>query len=321
MKNVLILFDASFDNSDDDHYIKPYIYFQVSTKFNIKIVKFGRNNQYDFNIGTNIFDVIDKFSKDDKFPIIFHLVVWDGLLVSNLDEFNGIKMLDSEDQHEIDYIYKYMSFFNVIVYRYQTEIIEEHKKIYNNHKFVHLSHIIDKNVFTDYKFEKEYDILFSSARNNIHDYPLRHRLYNIISSSNKYRMMVTLSGKITSHSEFSKLINKSWLTVSTPTIHTLHNKKASGCLFKKFIEIPMSKGVLLGNLPDEAINEYDNNYVYVNENMTDNEILDIIDKALSDKNKLKMYSDNLYNKFTENYQFIQGLKKFEDILYYVESTK
>jgi len=54
--------------------------------------------------------------------------------------------------------------------------------------------------------------------------------------------------------------------------------------------------------------------ILLDKNMTDSEIIGVIQNALSDKNKLKMYSENLKKYISEKYMYKNGLELFESYI-------
>jgi UDP-2-acetamido-2-deoxy-ribo-hexuluronate aminotransferase len=315
---VIILFNAQLGwRLQENINPMPEFFQHVSSSLNnVYFVTFG--DSYDFPIGTHINEVIFKLLGYDEKPIVIHLTIWDNYLVVNgLKEYSGIKILDTEDQMNIEYIYPFMDIFNVILYRVETKMIQMVKDLYKNHRFFHVPFFKNKNQFKDHKLKKEYDLFFSSAY-SFHNssYYLRRRLYEIFTRQNKYKIVVSENSSVGKNQAFSEMINKSWLTISTPTINDKNapNERNTNYYVAKYIEIPMSKGVVLGYLPNVAKNDYKNNYVYVTEEMSDEEIIKIVDDALNNKKKLIEYSDNLYDYFQTTYSFENGVKIFQEII-------
>ena len=54
--------------------------------------------------------------------------------------------------------------------------------------------------------------------------------------------------------------------------------------------------------------------ILLDRNMSDLEIIGAIQHALSDKNKLKMYSENLKKYISEKYMYKNGLELFENYI-------
>ena len=80
------------------------------------------------------------------------------------------------------------------------------------------------------------------------------------------------------------------------------------------MEIPMSHSVVLGYLPSVAENDYNNNYIKVTEDMTDEQIIKTIDTALEDKLLLEKMADDLYDNFRNKYSYEKNYENFMDII-------
>jgi hypothetical protein len=102
------------------------------------------------------------------------------------------------------------------------------------------------------------------------------------------------------------LINQSYLTVSCSSI--------ADVLLHKHLEIPASKSVILGSYPTEYSYLFKGNVIEVNEFMDDEEILNIIDEALKDKQKLLDISESFYKKIHEDHNLSKACENFNEIL-------
>lgn len=116
-------------------------------------------------------------------------------------------------------------------------------------------------------------------------YPLRKRLFDLLMTQtrfNVHHIPQTPQGGNNCPvrtSELSKLINQSYLTVATPSI--------MGKAMTKYWEILASGSIILGEVPVDYKPELSDWIVKVNIDMTDEQILDIIDDQLSDRLRLK----------------------------------
>ena len=91
----------------------------------------------------------------------------------------------------------------------------------------------------------------------------------------------------------SKLINESWLTLSCST--------RADIPMSKYFEISASYSGILGDIPSDYYELFKDNIVYISEWMNEDEILSIIDNALSDKKKLVKMINNLGSKIHKEY--------------------
>jgi hypothetical protein len=204
------------------------------------------------------------------------------------------------------------------------------------------SRFINVNKFKDYKLEKKYDILLYGTRNYYYNYKtepldsiqnwikkyesntntlitnsdkinfyyLRSKLENILlKNSNKYNLKFLpeklIYGPMIANEELSQLINESHITIACSTIADI--------MMHKYLEIGASKSVILGNIPTDYKNLFENNILEVNEYMTEEEILKIIDDGLANKNKLEEMSNNLYNKIHQEHNFDCAINNFNEL--------
>jgi glucosamine-phosphate N-acetyltransferase len=202
------------------------------------------------------------------------------------------------------------------------------------------SRFININKFKDYNLEKKYDILIYGTRNynygddiNIdfvkkciqnHDsyvfknkestitnfYIMRANIENtLLKYSHKYRLKILpekcIYDAVVANEDLSMLINQSYLTVSCSTIADI--------FMHKYIEIAASKSVILGNIPSDYEDLLKGNIVEINENMSEEEIITIIDNALSDKDKLNEMSNNLYKKIHEEHNYTNAVENFNSV--------
>jgi glucosamine-phosphate N-acetyltransferase len=220
-----------------------------------------------------------------------------------------------------------------------TNIVKCYKNIFpQKHITCFNSRFININKFKDYGLEKKYDILIYGTRNynygddiNIdfvkkcienHDsyllktntpnnfYIMRANIENILLKySHRYRLKILpekcIYDAVVANEDLSMLINQSYLTVSCSTIADI--------FMHKYIEISASKSVILGNIPSDYDDLLKGNIVEINENMSEQEIITIIDNALSDKDKLNEMSNNLYKKIHEEHNYTKAIENFNSV--------
>ena len=224
------------------------------------------------------------------------------------------------------------------------KIINSYKKLFPNKLFDSLKgHFINKKIFKDYNLKKKYDILIYGSRSgrleifddlitdkeykekwernnnkkiseNYYIYPLRVRIENLL-LKNKEKYILNIlpeKGSLKYHKlkyyneSLSHLINQSWITI------------ASCCrgdkLMDKYLEISASNSCILGNIPSDYKNVFENNIIDVTEWMSDKEILDKIDNFLSNKKKLKEMSLRLKNIVDNEYNLKEGVLNIDKII-------
>jgi hypothetical protein len=177
-------------------------------------------------------------------------------------------------------------------------------------KFPHM--IFDPNIHKDYQLEKKYDILFYGAPYP-DIYPFRNRLYYILKyKQDKFNVLFLpytkkYSEKMIIWIELYKLINSSWLTITCCAI--------SEVLVAKYFEIGLCGSVICGDYPSQEDELFiKNNMILLDRNMTDSEIICTIQNALLNKDKLKIYSENLKKYISEKYMYKNGLELFESYI-------
>lgn len=179
-------------------------------------------------------------------------------------------------------------------------------------EMIHIPHHIDENKFKDWGLEKTTDIfIFGNCKGN--KYPFRNRIVKILDSiKNKYnitfwndimsRNYFKFNNKI-SNENLSKQINSSWMTICT--------KSTSDALLGKYIETSMSASVVLGNMPTDGSKIWKGNYINIDETMSDEKIISIIEDTLSNKEKLQEKINIMKEKIKPYY-----LSKFPDKIFY-----
>lgn len=198
--------------------------------------------------------------------------------------------------------------YDYIISRFETYLTLKYFK--NISKF---GYYMNNNIFKDWKLEKKYDILFYGNINN-KSYPFRNRLYYLIQKIKDlnvkiipYSARLRKQKKLLSGMELSKLINQSWITIST--------KATIDALLQKYYEIGFSKSVICGDYPDlEKDIVIKKNMILIDHTMTDKEILEKIKNSLNNKDKLIDMSNKCYEHMVNNYTYENGLLNFENII-------
>jgi len=161
-----------------------------------------------------------------------------------------------------------------------------------------IPNLINDAIFKEYGNEKIYDILIYG--NMGFCYILRKRMLDIIKRTSRWRSRIVSFNELTG-AELSKEINKSYLSVSTCSTFEY--------LVYKYIEIPLSGSLVIGNMPEQGRSLFCNeDFIRVTNDMTDQEIIDIVDTAIANKvdilHKIKRTNDKLQFfkvKYLNNY--------------------
>ena len=203
--------------------------------------------------------------------------------------------------------------------------------------------LLNTSIYKNYNKTKKYDILVYGTRNYNNKienhssdkeyikkwtkyykrympekylfYPARDRITHLlIKNSNKYKLRIlescgSLGAPKYVNNSLSELINESWLTLCTCS--------RADILMDKYCEIASSYSGILGNIPSDYKDRFQNNIVEVTEWMSDEEILSTIDKALEDKEKLKTMinktADIVKNNFDLNCAVVKMDNVFDEI--------
>ena len=205
-----------------------------------------------------------------------------------------------------------------------------------------MGRFINSDIFRNYNLPKIYDIVIYGSRgskttglNNIEEhnadkeykkkweqhhkkklpkkhnfYPLRMRIEQLlVKHQDKYKLYIVPNACIfnapIANDNLSKLINQSWLTMSTSS--------RADIPMAKYFEIGGSYSGILGNIPSDYTNLLKNNIVEVTEWMTDEEILSTIDKALEDKQKLQEMINRLGDRIHKEYNLDAGVKDMDNV--------
>jgi len=228
-------------------------------------------------------------------------------------------------------------------------IVDSYKKVFPDKYILNIdSRYVNTDIYKDYKLEKKYDILIYGTRNFSYDfkneqldtiqnyirkyeeyyntiinskisfYPLRSKIEHILlQNTHKYNLKIleekTIDTPNIANEELSMLINQSYLTLSCPSI--------ADVLLHKHLEIPASNSVILGSYPSDYKDLFEGNIIEVNEFMSNEEILDIIDNALANKDKLLEMSKRMYNKVHEEHNLNKAQDSFNKIIDYALGNK
>ncbi len=212
-------------------------------------------------------------------------------------------------QNQFNYIYKQN--FDAVWYKYYNPITQRLTQKYDNYRlFPHM--IFDRHVHKDYNLEKKYDILFYGSTFK-ESYPFRNRLYYLLKkNTDKFNILFLpytkrKPEKMIIGEVLYRLISQSWLTCACCAI--------SNCLVAKYFEIGLCGSVVLGDYPDvEQETTLKKNMILLDRHLSDEDIINKIQEALSNKEQLKEYSENTKEYISSNYMYENGLQKFEELI-------
>lgn len=194
-------------------------------------------------------------------------------------EYHGIYkpiLEDTNDKRMIKEILKKCNVSEMTFYCYCPESVywtQYFADIIN--KFYIINHGIYKEFMRD-GMNKKYDVLFySSSVKKL--YPFRYRILDICRTMDIRLRVIDRKEHIIEDRLYEE-INKSWLTIATHSTYSY--------LVQKYFEIPASSSVPLGNMNGHGKSIFGDNYININESMSDDEIKKIITDALNNKEKL-----------------------------------
>lgn len=163
--------------------------------------------------------------------------------------------------------------------------------------YFYLSHHINKDYFHDYNFKKEFDILLYGCTDP-QTYPFRYRLKNLLENNrDRFNINLTPTIKRVYNNSLGKLINQSWISIVT--------KSNFDYLVCKYFEIAGSKSVVAGDMPQQGKKIFGNNYIKLNNDMTDDEIINELEKWLNNKKILEKTANKMYKKIHDYYTYDQ----------------
>ena len=170
---------------------------------------------------------------------------------------------------------------------------------------------MNMDIYNDYDLPKIYDILIF-GRTDKEIYPLRFRLKELLlANQHKFKIKYIPRNPPILGIELAKIINQSWLSLST--------KSNFDYLVRKYFEISACKSVVFGNMPDQGRAIWGNNFIEIKDDMTDEQILYTLEKYLNKKEKLVTYINNMGKIIQEEYNSQKYASKilniFHDILH------
>jgi hypothetical protein len=216
---------------------------------------------------------------------------------SHILNFPGKKILQIHDNHDYTYkngfegLRKFCKEVNIHLVFGNYIFNNESRIIYPILKELSIAYcvipnLVNFNIFKEYKNEKIYDILIYGSMDGC--YPLRRRMVNLIRETPKWKSRIISYNEL-SGIGLSKEINKSYLSVATCSTFEY--------LVCKYTEISRSGSLIVGNMPEQGKYLYnEDDFININNNMTDEEIIDIIDKTLENKQLILDKIQNVYNK-------------------------
>ena len=198
-----------------------------------------------------------------------------------------------------------MNRINIIFTFFNNKEADLIKSLTNKCKHYHLLHHIDTSIFKNTNKEKEYDIILYGSIHPKH-YPFRKRLFDLIlANQDKFKVLYltqpdTFDPDKCEHGLADK-INKSKIGIATKSIYDY--------LVGKYFEISCCNSLVAGDMASDGLSIFKDNYIQLENSMTDEQIVNILSSELSNYEhrkeeilKYNNYVNNNYNldKYIEN---------------------
>jgi hypothetical protein len=171
-----------------------------------------------------------------------------------------------------------------------------------------LSYHIDPTIYKDYGLPKIYDVIFYGSTTK-YVYPFRFRIKTLLKKSHLKVLIIEQSSKYNINNcgiGLAKKINQSWLGVATTSNFDY--------LVGKYFEISGCNTCLVGNMNEQGKSIWGNNYVNIDQSMSDEQIISVIRNALEDKQGLSAMSTRMYQLMHTNYTTQQHKSKLYELV-------
>jgi hypothetical protein len=176
-----------------------------------------------------------------------------------------------------------------------------------------IPHHINTDIYKQWGLPKIYDVLFY-GNDDIRTYPFRSRLRKLLEGSR-------LKLHIIEHPDYetfdparcgealARTINQSWITIATPSIHDY--------LVAKYFEISAAGAVVAGKMATQGRQIWKENYLRLEEDMSDLEILNRLFAALDDKALLRRQSAVMEEVIHREYSLDRYVARLKAVMHHV----
>lgn len=310
-----ILFVENFNTGQDN---------PMSTLYPLRCNKIMENNKFDtYDIGKNdeinINYEIALFGARSLYLYKFYRSKEKILLKSRIEKLLKIpkKYFIIQDMHPKTYgnIAELCNFLNnnsinIIFTFYNNTEAKIIRNLTPNCKHYHLPLHIDHNIFNHKNLEKKYDILLYGSIHPRH-YPFRKRLFELLLKNQEIYKICYIEKPENfdpnkCESGLAKLINESKITIAT--------KSRYDYFVAKYLEIVFCKSLVAGNMATDGIKLFEDNYLHLNEKMTDDEILNTINNCLKNYSEYEKKISNIHHKLYEKFNINNYVVKLLEII-------
>ena len=179
-----------------------------------------------------------------------------------------------------------------------------------------IPHHIDTELYKDRGLPKIYDVLFY-GNTNPERYPFRNRLRRLLAGS---RLKVRIIEHPGAHvfdeercsEELARMINQSEISIATPS--------AGDYLVAKYFEISAAGSVVAGKMAAQGRHIWKQNYVQLEEDMSDLEILDRLSAALKDKDSLQRKKEFMGQVVRQEYSLDRYVERLTAVLNEIDAN-
>jgi protein O-GlcNAc transferase len=320
-ENVEILVIGDLDTLRkrmDKNIYKFFTYLKNYSKYHIIFITKKTEGFYD---GIHINEMIAKHCIT-KNPIIYSLV-YDRVeksMVSGLNEYNGNKIYDLEDVYDIPNLIECIKVnkYNYIIYKYECEQQSEIIRCCPEIQFYRMPHYIDLRSFNKKESERTIDLLLYG--NNSNFYPFRQRLFRLVKNSdiNYYEIPFPGYGDERNPCLSEPIVERHLANIINLSKFTICTCSSFNYLLKKYFESALCGSVIIGNIPEQDKDIFGDNYINVNDSMSDSHIINIIKDSIEyyKSEKIQNMRINMYNNVKKNYTYQEGMKKFDKFINY-----
>ena len=164
---------------------------------------------------------------------------------------------------------------------------------------------VDTNIFKDYGLSKTYDVIIY-GRTLSTAYSFRQRMAQLLIESGRFRVLkIELDQELYDEEHcgagLARKINQSWLGLATVSTFDY--------LVGRYFEIPACRSVVLGDMNDQGRAIFGSRYVHVDEQMTDAQILSVVESALANREWLQEQADYMYWVMHTQYTMAENERK------------
>ena len=180
-----------------------------------------------------------------------------------------------------------------------------------------IPHHIDTELYKDRGLPKIYDVLFY-GNTSPERYPFRNRLRGLLASSSLKVRFIEHPGAHVFDEErcseaLARIINQSEISIATPS--------AGNYLVAKYFEISAAGSVVAGKMATQGRQIWAENYVQLEEDMSDLEILARLTAALKNKDSLQRKRDVMCKVVRQEYSLDRYVERLTAVLKEINESR